>query len=141
FFIMELLEGRTLDSMLDESKVVAPSDIASILAQICDALEFAHDQGIIHRDLKPDNIMLTESGGSLRVKVLDFGLAKIQDDLQKLTQSGVLIGSPAYMSPEHCLGEKLDTSSDLYSLGVLAYEMITGTLPFGEGSDIALLQS
>ncbi len=142
FFIMELLEGRTLHNYLSYvARIEEVADICTILAQICDALEFAHDMGIIHRDLKPDNVMLIDQGGALRVKVLDFGLARIQDDLQRLTASGVLLGSPAFMSPEHCLGKPLDFRSDLYSLGIMAFEMITGELPYEGEQDLSLIEA
>lgn len=140
YFVMELLEGKTLHQFIQGQKESALHDSlalrCSIVGQILDALEYAHDQSVIHRDLKPDNIMLVENAGTLRVKVLDFGLAKIQDDLQRLTSTGVLIGTPAYMSPEHCLGGKIDPRSDLYSLGIVAYELFTGSLPYTCDNDL-----
>lgn len=140
YFVMELLDGKTLQQFIQGQREFELQDSlamrCSIVGQILDALEYAHDQSVIHRDLKPDNIMLVESAGTLRVKVLDFGLAKIQDDLQRLTSTGVLIGTPAYMSPEHCLGGKIGPRSDLYSLGILAYELFTGSLPYTCNNDL-----
>lgn len=142
FFVMELLSGTVLEDYLEREFCVSPfNDICSILAQICDALEFAHDQDVIHRDLTPGNVMLVDQGGALRVKVLDFGLAQIQDDLQRMTRTGILVGSPAYMSPEHCLGKTLSCQSDIYSLGVLAFEIISGELPFSADTDIAVVKA
>lgn len=141
-FVMELLEGTVLEDFLErEFRVSSFNDICSIVAQLCDALEFAHDQDIIHRDLKPGNVMLIDQAGTLRVKVLDFGLAQIQDDLQRMTRTGVLVGSPGYMSPEHCLGKDLTCQSDIYSLGVLAFEIMAGELPFQAETDIEMVKA
>ncbi len=142
FFVMELLSGTVLEDYLErEFRITSFNDICTILSQICDALEFAHDQDVIHRDLKPGNVMLVDQGGNLRVKVLDFGLAQIQDEMQRLTRTGILVGSPGYMSPEHCLGQSLTCQSDIYSFGVLAFEVIAGELPFVADSDIAVLRA
>ncbi len=142
FFVMELLNGTVLEDYLEREFCVSPfNDICTILAQICDALEFAHDQDVIHRDLKPGNVMLVDQAGALRIKVLDFGLAQIQADLQRMTRTGILVGSPAYMSPEHCLGSPLTCQSDIYSLGVLAFEIIAGELPFEGDTDIGIVKA
>lgn len=142
FFVMELLSGTVLEDYLEREFCVSPfNDICTILAQICDALEFAHDQDVIHRDLKPGNVMLVDQAGALRIKVLDFGLAQIQADLQRMTRTGILVGSPAYMSPEHCLGSPLTCQSDIYSLGVLAFEIIAGELPFEGDTDIGIVKA
>lgn len=142
YFVMELLSGTVLEDYLEREFCVSDfNDICAMISQLLDALEFAHDQGIIHRDLKPGNIMLIEQGGVLRLKVLDFGLAQIQDDLQRLTRTGMLVGSPAYMSPEHCLGRTLTIQSDIYSLGVLAFELICGNLPYEGDTDIAMVKA
>src|SRR6185369_10381989 len=104
--------------------------------QVCGALDEAHMQGIIHRDLKPENIILTDRAGETDfVKVLDFGIAARTESAdaqkeQKLTQQGMVLGTPPYMSPEQFTGKALDSRSDIYSLGVMAYEMLTGKLPF-----------
>lgn len=142
YFVMELLSGTVLEDYLEREFCVSDfNDICAMVSQLFDALEFAHDQGIIHRDLKPGNIMLIEQGGVLRIKVLDFGLAQIQDAMQRLTRTGMLVGSPAYMSPEHCLGHALTIQSDIYSLGVLTYELICGNLPYEGDSDIEMVKA
>lgn len=106
-------------------------ELASILLQICDALAHAHQFGVLHRDLKPGNIFLLEQNNKLNVKVLDFGIAKPMGQQTGLTQAGYSVGSPLYMSPEQCRGHAVDFRSDVYSLGILAYEMTTGKLPYG----------
>lgn len=142
FFVMEMLDGIDLERLLEnQGRLQTISEIASILSQIADALEYAHDQGVIHRDVKPENIILVERDGKRVVKVLDFGVARIQDDLQRLTKTGVVLGSPAYMSPEQCMGMKLDSRSDIYSLGVVAYELITGSLPFDADSAVTMMEA
>ncbi len=142
FFVMELLNGIVLEDYLcSRGAIKSLADISSILSQICDGVEFAHEQGIIHRDLKPENIILIEQRGQLRVKILDFGVAKIQEDLQRLTRTGVILGSPAYMSPEQCMGLDLSASADLYSIGVLAYELITGQLPLRGSTDVEVMEA
>lgn len=142
FFVMEYLKGVVLqDYIVSQGSVSQFNDICTILGQVLNAIEFAHDQGIMHRDIKPDNIILIEQRGQLRAKVLDFGLAKIQEDLQRLTKTGVVVGSPAYMSPEQCMGKPLDFPSDIYSLAVVAYEMITGKLPFDAETDVEMMKA
>lgn len=142
FFVMEYLKGVALENYIaTQGKVNDLMDLSSIIAQICDAIEYAHEKGVIHRDIKPENIILIEQRGQLRVKVLDFGVAKIQEDLQRLTRTGVIIGSPAYMSPEQCLGKPLDCTSDIYSLAVVAYELVTGKLPYAAANDIEVMKA
>lgn len=140
YFVMELLKGVNLeDQLVNQGRCHSPALFGRILGQICDALECAHSLGIIHRDLKPENIILLE-GGKNEIKVLDFGVAKIQEDLQRLTKTGVVLGSPAYMSPEQCMGLKLDARSDLYSLGVVAYELLTGHLPYDATNPVEMME-
>ena len=132
--VMEYIEGRSLAAELSQGPL-APHRADRIFTQICGALAEAHANGIVHRDLKPDNILLTERGGQRDfVKVLDFGIAKISaaedDKSTKLTQQGMMVGTPPYMSPEQFSAEHIDARSDIYSLGVIAYEMLTGKLPF-----------
>ncbi len=132
--VMEFIEGRSLADVLADGALDAQR-ATRILAQICGALEEAHGLGIIHRDLKPDNILLTRRGGQDDfVKVLDFGIAKLSaaedEKSTKLTQQGMMVGTPPYMSPEQFSGESIDARSDTYSLGIIAYEMLTGRLPF-----------
>jgi serine/threonine-protein kinase len=135
YLVMELVEGQSLRAFIQKQGPLRSSVIAEIMSQVCSALDEAHSRGIIHRDIKPDNIMVSEASGRHRVKVLDFGIAKMLDTSTgsssgTLTQTGSVIGTPHYMSPEQCLGEDLDGRSDLYSLGVVLYEMLTGRLPF-----------
>jgi len=135
YIVMEYLEGLNLHQITKRQGPMALDRAARILIQCCGALEEAHNAGIIHRDLKPENILLTEQGGMPDFpKVLDFGLAKVHDiDLQSsspLTQEGMVFGTPEFMSPEQAKGKTLDGRSDIYSLGTILYEMITGKLPF-----------
>jgi serine/threonine-protein kinase len=135
YIVMEYLEGLNLHQITKRQGPMALDRAARILIQCCGALEEAHHAGIIHRDLKPENVLLTEQGGMADYpKILDFGLAKVHDiDLQgssPLTQEGMVFGTPEFMSPEQAKGNTLDSRSDLYSLGTILYEMITGKLPF-----------
>ncbi|MBX7223031.1 MAG: SUMF1/EgtB/PvdO family nonheme iron enzyme [Blastocatellia bacterium] len=146
YLVMEYLEGVSLKAKIEQAKRLTLEESLLILGQICGALQVAHDKGIVHRDIKPDNIFLarTESGQQV-VKVLDFGIAKLKKNLHEdttgLTQTGAVIGTPWYMSPEQCRTESLDARSDIYSLGITAYQMLTGTIPFrGPGFSKILMQ-
>jgi len=138
YIVMELLEGLNLRQVLSEQRTLTPERAYGIIRQACAALEAAHRRGIIHRDVKPDNIILLDSHDDAdHIKILDFGIAKLRDkaidtlSLEKsLTSVGTVIGTPNYMSPEQCQGETVDARSDIYSLGVVLYEMLTGALPF-----------
>ena len=135
FIVMEYIEGADLAHVLQEQGVIAPTRADRLIIQICGSLHEAHEHGIVHRDLKPENVLLTERGGQTDfVKVLDFGIAKrneAEDDSQaKLTKQGMVLGTPPYMSPEQFSGQELDRRSDIYSLGAMTYEMVTGSLPF-----------
>src|SRR5215218_999436 len=144
YLVMELLEGRPLREVLARDAPLDPARAVSLMLQISAAVEAAHEAGIIHRDLKPGNIFLVQRPDSpYIVKVLDFGIAKIAADdegnlLDTLTGTGVMIGTPRYMSPEQCDGAQLTPSSDVYSLGVILYEMLTGQTPFTGASPLAL---
>ncbi len=126
FITMDFIEGRDLKSILNERERLPASEVTPILQQVCQGLEAAHAEGVVHRDLKPQNIMVDDAG---RVWLMDFGLARSME-LAGLTRTGVLMGTPDYMSPEQARAEKVDARSDLFSLGIIAYEMLTGELPF-----------
>jgi len=135
YIVMEFLHGKSLADLLEKQGAMPPERADHVLQQVCGSLEEAHGRGIVHRDLKPDNIVLVERAGKKDfVKVLDFGIAKrakeVDQNEQKLTQQGMVLGTPPYMSPEQFTGQPIDARSDIYSLGVMAYEMLTGRLPF-----------
>jgi serine/threonine protein kinase len=145
YIVMELLEGRTLREILAREAPIETARAVSIMLQIAAAVAAAHEAGVIHRDLKPANIFVTQSADSPSiVKVLDFGIAKLaaetldDDEPKTLTQLGVMIGTPRYMSPEQCNGLELTPAADVYSLGVILYEMLTGTVPFGGSTPLAI---
>lgn len=129
YVVMDYLRGKPLDELIKNEGPLAIERFARISVQICSALDHAHKRGIIHRDLKPSNVVLLDNENDF-VKVVDFGLAKLNEDNRKLTQSGELWGSPPYMSPEQCLGGGGDARSDVYSLGACMYEMLCGKDPF-----------
>ncbi len=134
FITMEYIDGQDLSSVLEERKL-KPEETVKILRQVCAALEAAHDEGVVHRDLKPQNIMI-EFGG--RVVVMDFGLARSME-ASGLTQAGAVMGTPAYMSPEQAKGMPVDERSDVFALGIIAYQMLSGELPFKADSALASL--
>ncbi len=130
FLVMELINGKSLKQLLKECKLLQPERAMKIMSQVADAMQYAHKNGFIHRDLKPDNIMLASEHKDDFVKVLDFGIAKSTTEATiNLTKAGDVVGSPLYMSPEQCTGKKLDLRSDIYSLGVIMYEALTGIVP------------
>ncbi len=129
YLAMEHLDGRDLERTIEESGRLSPVRAVHVARQICDALAEAHAHGVVHRDLKPSNVMLVTRGRDDEfVKVLDFGIAKVRG--VALTSSGMIFGTPEYMSPEQLRGATLDGRSDLYGLGVVLFEMLTGRLPF-----------
>lgn len=135
FITMDFVEGHDLRALLKEKGKFPPTEAARIMLQICRALEAAHGEHVIHRDLKPQNIMLDGKG---RVYVMDFGIAR-SVHVPGMTQTGVLIGTPEYMSPEQARGENLDQRSDIFSLGVIFYEILTGTKPYPSDIPLATL--
>jgi len=143
FIAMEYLRGVDLAAVLDRERFVDTGRALYIMRQVCKSLSEAHKAGIIHRDLKPDNIFLTEiQGESDFVKVLDFGVAKIREGdggERTLTQAGTMFGTPKYMSPEQTRSTKLDPRSDIYSLGVILYEMLMGEPPFVSDNPLSIL--
>jgi serine/threonine-protein kinase len=137
YIVTELVDGSTLLALLEENGPF-PSEIVAMLGiELCAALSFAHASGIIHRDLKPENVMLRRDG---RVKLMDFGVARVLDDTQ-ITLDGSLLGSPAYMSPQQALDEKLDGRSDLFSLGTVLFHAVTGRVPFAGNNASVILRN
>ncbi|HWL85504.1 MAG TPA: serine/threonine-protein kinase, partial [Polyangiaceae bacterium] len=134
YIVMEYVEGMSAAEALEKDGAMAPKRVEKILSQVVGSLEEAHAHGIVHRDLKPENILLCDRAGQKDwVEVLDFGIAKRQEEdteERKLTQAGMVLGTPPYMSPEQFTGRPVDARSDIYSLGIVAYELLTGRLPF-----------
>src|SRR5215831_19174256 len=134
FITMEYLEGRDLSSIMEErGKLPAPEAVA-IIRQVCSGLAAAHAEGVVHRDLKPGNIMVEKNG---RAVVMDFGLARAEEN--QLTQTGAIMGTFQYMSPEQAKGEKADARSDIFTVGIILYELLTGKTPYPSDSSIASL--
>lgn len=137
YFVMQLVEGESLEDRLSREKRLSTSEIVRIGRQVASGLAAAHERGMIHRDIKPGNILLEK--GTDRVKITDFGLARAAEDL-RLTRSGMVAGTPLYMAPEQARGEELDHRADLFSLGVVLYEMATGAPPFVGPTPLAVLR-
>ncbi|MGD9157908.1 MAG: protein kinase [Desulfobacteraceae bacterium] len=125
YMAMEFLEGEDLDKFIKKGSLLSVRAVLNVVAQIAEALDFAHKQGVIHRDIKPANVMLLSNG---QVKVTDFGIAKAISSSK--TKTGVILGTPNYMSPEQIMGQKVNSKSDIFSLGVLFFQLLTGELPF-----------
>ena len=134
YFVMEYIEGNTLTSIISNRKTISLSDILFIGAQVANGLQAAHSQGLVHRDIKPGNIMITPGG---KVKVTDFGIVSIQNEESDITKTGSILGTASYISPEQAQGKSVSVGSDLYSLGTVLYELITGNPPFEAESPIA----
>jgi len=126
YFVMKHVDGRPLDSILRETGALPVPTVQAILGQVAGAVGYAHRHGVVHRDIKPGNILIDDEGWCV---VTDFGIAKVAES-EGLTTSGMMVGTPAYMSPEQCLSNNISGASDQYALGVVAYEMLTGRLPF-----------
>jgi serine/threonine protein kinase len=134
YMVMEYVEGKTLEDVLQQQQVLPLKRLVSIFTQVCAALAAAHEKGVIHRDLKPSNIMLVQKpDGEEHVEVVDFGIASVMpvqgDAFMKLTQTGAMLGTLLYMSPEQCLDQHLDGRADVYALGCVLYETVTGKPP------------
>jgi serine/threonine-protein kinase len=146
YIVMEYLDGKNLNQTVRAEGPLPPERAIPILVQSCHALQEAHERGIVHRDLKPENIFLCSQGGMKDfVKVLDFGLAKVTEREMRpgsivLTQEGMVFGTPEFMSPEQAQGKTLDARSDIYSLAVILYEVLTGKLPFDAKSPMEYIQ-
>ncbi|KAF0220785.1 MAG: serine/threonine protein kinase/WD40 repeat-containing protein, partial [bacterium] len=140
YLAMEYLEGETFRGRLQRQKRITPKEMLKILRPVCSALEAAHRDQIIHRDLKPENIMIYESAGEELVKVLDFGMAKLKSLGTEgvLTSHGLVLGTHSYMSPEVCEGIDIDNRSDVYALGIILYEALTGSLPFNDPTPVGM---
>ncbi len=140
FMAMEYLDGKTLHRAIREAGAFPEERVGHIARQICRALREAHAHGVIHRDLKPANIYLVSHGDEDDfVKVLDFGLVKNvseRDEAEDLTQTGLFMGSPKYMAPEQIRGDRVDARTDVYSLGIILYEMLTGKVPFDKSNSV-----
>jgi len=146
YLVMEFVPGEDLRQLMRREGRLAGSRTAELMHGICAGVESAHKSGIFHRDLKPENILLPESGTG--PKVLDFGVAKLTPQANTtqggtLTVGGTVVGTPAYMSPEQLRGDAVDSRTDVFSLGVMAYEMVMARLPYGSGSfvDIGVKQA
>jgi len=136
YIVSEFVQGSTVQSMIEENAVILPEDAVELILQTTRGLAVAQEAGIVHRDIKPENLMLNHEGV---VKITDFGLAKTVSEDAGVTQSGMIVGTPFYMSPEQAKGLTLDGRSDLYSLGVTWFHMVTGRIPFDGDSVIAVL--
>jgi serine/threonine protein kinase len=134
YIAMDLLNGTPLSDFIAEVNHIPPVEAVPIFTQVCAALAEAHRQGVVHRDIKPENIVLVERGGQKNFPiVVDFGIARLvqeESDQAKITRTGTVCGSPTYMSPEQCTSSKVDHRSDIYSLGIVFYESLTGEVPF-----------
>jgi eukaryotic-like serine/threonine-protein kinase len=142
YCVMDLLEGRTLAAHLKSAGRLSPLAALQVLSEVAKALNAAHAAGVVHRDLKPQNVFLSGSASAFeRVTLLDFGLARMPgDELRLRTGSGVVIGTPAYMAPEQCAGIAVTPSTDVYALGVVAFELLTGRTPFLGSSSSLIAQ-
>jgi serine/threonine-protein kinase len=136
YMAMEFIEGEELRALLTAARALPVSQAVSIAAQVAEGLAYAHEHGVVHRDIKPANIMVLADGP---VKITDFGIARMRASSDELTQSGMMLGSPKYMSPEQVIGKRADHRSDIFSLGVILYEMLTGGAPFSGENVTALM--
>jgi serine/threonine protein kinase len=136
YLVLEFVAGKSLARILEEEQSLQPARAVKLLKQMANALQLAHEKGIVHRDLKPGNIMVLGKGEEEAIKIIDFGLSKAfgDEDREQLTQTGMTVGTPCYMSPEQVCGFPIDARSDIYSFGCVAYELLTGNKPVAESS-------
>ena len=137
FIVMEFVEGKTLDRLMAESGRLSLPRIQRIVSQVVNALDHAHQQGLIHRDIKPTNIMVDEQRND-HVTLMDFGLVRAAEG-SGLTKTGTIVGTPEYMSPDQAEGQDVDARTDIYSLGVVLFKMLTGRVPFSRSTPHAVL--
>src|SRR5215472_2464043 len=128
YIVMEFVDGPSLKTLLDKNERFALADTVRVMQDVLAGLQFSHERGVVHRDIKPANVMLTSSG---QAKIADFGIARIESS--SMTQAGTVLGTPAYMSPEQFTGQVVDARTDIYSAGVLLYQLLTGERPFDGG--------
>src|SRR5208337_296343 len=128
YIVMEFVDGTSLKTPLDNHERFAIADIQRVMGDVLAGLQFSHERGVVHRDIKPGNIMMTKGG---QAKIADFGIARIE--MSSMTQAGTMLGTPSYMSPEQFRGEVVDARTDVYSAGVVLYQLLTGERPFEGG--------
>ncbi len=141
FLVMDVVEGESLAGMLRRESALDIRQALRFVCQLLSGLKHAHDAGVVHRDLKPENVIIAEREGKLIPKILDFGIAKItdQEGQRSITQAGTVFGTPRYMSPEQAAGEQVDLRTDIYTVGVILYQMLTGRIPFDGTSTVQIL--
>jgi serine/threonine protein kinase len=142
YFVLDYISGRPLSELIAAGELQTEDDIVEVFSQILSGLQHAHEKGIVHRDLKPSNILIQKIDGRFSVYIVDFGIARsIESGNQSLTRTGAVIGSPMYMSPEQCMGKQPDLRSDLYSIGCMMYEVVSGKPPFDYDETAGLLRA
>ncbi len=141
FLVMKYVAGESLDSIVEREGVLAPARAQAIMRAVCDALDTAHKKGVIHRDIKPTNILIDTAGGDDRVVIVDFGIARTLDGGRRVTETGMLMGTPQYMSPEQIRGGVIDGRADLYACGLVLFEMLAGSPPFDGNRTFDILRA
>ena len=141
YLAMEFLDGQSLAERIRDGQPLAQADAVAVMIAVAHGLAAAHDKGIVHRDMKPENIFLARKGGRAVAKILDFGIAKMtgSEESAHLTRTGAIFGTPLYMSPEQAKGKPADARADVYAVGVILYELLTGSVPFGGESSVEIL--
>ncbi|MDB4967193.1 MAG: serine/threonine protein kinase, partial [Myxococcales bacterium] len=141
YLAMEFLDGQSLAERIRDGAALTVEDAVAVMIAVALGLAAAHDKGIVHRDMKPENVFLARKGGRVVAKILDFGIAKMTggDEPSNLTRTGAIFGTPLYMSPEQAKGRPADARADVYAVGVILYELLTGRVPFGGESHVEIL--